>query len=289
MTAPVPKSIPPVPKSESKRVVAPKVTSGATRGIVHDLGEKIGIYSPGGMGKTSLVADVRKIGIDPLFIDLDQGSLGLDVARAVAGDDEHLVDSFEEVRATLQDKELISQFGMVVIDTFSTLEERVRDYVIRTIPHEKAKAIESIEDYGFGKGLIHIFEQSLKILGDLDAISRMGIHVVVICHQVTEKVPSADTVEDFLEYQPRLQSPPRAGKLRERLFEWTNHFFRIDHDRFVADGKVADSDARSIYTVRSTTAWAKHRALPNGREFPETIEFPKGSIELWEIMFGGDE
>ena len=253
-----------------------------------DQGERIGLYGSGGIGKTELAASLSAVGIEPLFIDLDQGSMGLDVARAVSGDDEHLTRTFSEVRGVLQNHELIRQFGAVVIDTFTTLEDRIREHVIATIPHEKGKTITSIEDYGFGKGLSHIFDQSLLVLADLEAISRLGIHVVVICHQVSEKVPSVES-EDFLEYQPRLQSPGKTAKLRERMFEWCNHFFRVDFDRFVSEGKVDSSNKRSVHTVKTTTAWAKHRTMPNGREFAPTISYPKGSYELWSTMFGGQE
>jgi hypothetical protein len=262
-----------------------KVASGVVRGVVASQGERIGIYGSGGIGKTELAASLSNVGIEPLFIDLDQGSMGLDVARAVSGDDQHLTRTFAEVRSVLQNHELISQFGAVVIDTFTTLEDRVRDHVIATIPHEKGKPISSIEDYGFGKGLSHVFDQSLLVLADLEAICRLGVHVVVICHQVSEKVPSVES-EDFLEYQPRLQSPGKTAKLRERMFEWCNHFFRVDFDRYVEGGKVATTNKRSINTVKTTTAWAKHRTMPNGNEFAATIPFDKGTYELWTTMFG---
>lgn len=262
--------------------------SGVVKGVVSNQGERIGIYGSGGIGKTELASSLAKVGIDPLFIDLDQGSMGLDVARAVSGEDQQLTRTYQEVRDVLQNHELISQFGAVVIDTFTTLEDRIRDHVIATVPHEKGKKISSIEDYGFGKGLSHVFDQALLILSDLEAICRLGVHVVVICHQVSEKVPSVES-EDFLEYQPRLQSPAKTAKLRERMFEWCNHFFRVDFDRFVDGGKVASTNKRSIHTVKTTTAWAKHRTMPNGRQFPELIDFEKGSFDLWDIMFGGAE
>lgn len=264
---------------------APQKTVKVSKGVVTNLGEKIGIYGGGGQGKTSLVAAVQNLGIEVLYIDLDQGSLGLDVARAI-NEDGHLVSTLDEVRAVLQNHELIKEFGMVCIDSFSALEERIKDWVIENIPIDsKGTKAKSIESYGFGKGFVHIWETALKVLGDLDAISRLGVHVCLVCHQVAEKVPSAES-EDYLEYQPRLQSPPKTAKLRERVFEWTNHFFRLDMDRDVTDGKAEINKSRAIYTERSTTAWAKHRKLPNGREFPQVIPFPKGSDELWQIMFG---
>ena len=124
----------------------------------------------------------------------------------------------------------------------------------------------------------------LLILSDLDALVEKGKHIILVCHQVAEKAPSA-TSEDYLEYQPRLQSPPRAGKVRERVFEWTDVFVRIDQDRVVNEGKALNVDSRAIYTTRSATAWAKHRALPNGVEIPDVIPFPKGSVEIWKLLF----
>lgn len=259
-----------------------------SRGRVQQ-GERIGIYGPGGIGKTELVASIQDFGIDPLFIDLDQGSLGLDVARAEFNGE--LVHTFDGVRGVLHDVDAIIEagFGAVVIDTFSALEDLTREWVIENVPHEKqGKVVTRIEDFGFGKGYHHIFETALLVLQDLDSLCRRGLHAIVICHQCADKVPSAES-EDYLEYQPRLQSPPKSGKLRERVFEWCNHFFRIDHDRSVEDGKASKGDSRSIHTVRTTTAWAKHRSMPNGREFAEVIPYPKGGTDLWETMFGGSD
>jgi hypothetical protein len=258
------------------------LSCGVTRGIIQG-GERIGIYGPGGIGKTELVANLADVGKEVMFIDLDQGTFGLDVARGMVGG--NLASTFEEVRAILHDRDTIEPYDVLALDTFSVFEDRIREWVIQHVPHEKGKSIQRIEDYGYGKGYTHIFEAALLVLQDLDALCRRGKHVILVCHQCAEKVPSAET-EDYLEYQPRLQSPPKTGKLRERIFEWCNHFFRIDYDRFVEDGKVVEGDVRSIRTTRTTTAWAKHRTLSNGRELPDVIPFAKGDSTLWQYLFG---
>ena len=93
----------------------------------------------------------------------------------------------------------ILEFDCVIIDTLSALEERARDHVIATVPHEKSgRPINSLEDYGFGKGYVHLYEQMLLILSDLDALVEKGKHIILTCHQVAERAPSA-TSEDYLE------------------------------------------------------------------------------------------
>ena len=279
-------NLPPPPSAPPRRKRQEKVEAAEVSFSSQPLasGTKIGVYGPGGEGKTTLCAGISQVGLRPGLIARDKGSSGLtDSARAMnsAG---ALCSTFLEVRAALQSPAIL-EFDCIIIDTLSVLEERARDYVIATVPHEKGRPVVSIEDYGFGKGYTHVYEQMLLILSDLDALVAKGKTVILVCHQVAEKAPSA-TSEDYLEYQPRLQSPPKTGKVRERVFEFCDHFFRLDQDRVVTDGKAMNTDSRAIYTTRSATSWAKHRALPNGREIPDVIPFPKGSVEIWKLLFG---
>ena len=280
-------NLPPPPSAPPRRKRQEKVEAAEVSFSSQPLasGSKIGVYGPGGEGKTTLCAGISQVGIKPVLIDLDKGSSGLtEIARAMNSDGS-LCSTFSEVRAALQSPAIL-EFDCVIIDTLSALEERAREHVIATVPHEKSgRPINSLEDYGFGKGYVHLYEQMLLILSDLDALVEKGKHIILICHQVAERAPSA-TSEDYLEYQPRLQSPPKTGKVRERVFEFCDHFFRLDQDRVVTDGKAMNTDSRAIYTTRSATSWAKHRALPNGREIPDVIPFPKGSVEIWKLLFG---
>jgi hypothetical protein len=245
------------------------------RGIVAEA-HKIVIYGPGGVGKTELCSLLTEVGIEPLFIDLEGSSSFLDVARLDPAPTMH-----EEVRDALHSD--LSGFGAVVVDSVTKLEEIDREFVIRTIPHEKGSSvrIESIEDYGWGKGYMHIYETMMLVLQDLDAIARKGIHVILVAHELTEKVPNP-AGEDFLQYQPRLQSPPKQGKLRERIKEWCDHLFYIGFDRFVSkDGKATGGGSRTIYPIETATHWAKSRLLT------EAFEYSKGDAKLWRQLFGG--
>lgn len=245
------------------------VSRGATT-VAH----KIVIYGPGGIGKTELCSLMADVGIEPVFCDIENSSGFLDVARF-----EPAPETFEDVRDALHSVD--SSAGAVIVDSLSKLEELARDFVIRTVPHEKGQSIRirSIEDYGWGKGYTHLYEAMMLILQDLDAIARLGIHVVCVCHDCTEKVPNPGG-EDFLQWQPRLQSPSKQGKLRERVKEWCDHLLYIGWDRFVEGGKAVGSGSRTIYPVELPTHWAKSRLLD------EPIEYLRGDPTLWHRLFG---
>lgn len=236
---------------------------------------KIVIYGPGGIGKTELCSLMADVGIEPVFCDIENSSGFLDVARF-----DPAPETFDDVRDCLHSD--LSSFGAVIIDSLSKLEEMARDFVIRTIPHEKGQSIKirSIEDYGWGKGYTHLYEAMMLILQDLDVIARQGKHVVCVCHDATEKVPNP-AGEDFLQWQPRLQSPAKQGKLRERVKEWCDHLLYIGWDRFVDNaGKASGSGSRTIYPIEMPTHWAKSRTLD------EAFEYHRGDAELWRLLFG---
>jgi len=236
--------------------------------------QKIVIYGPGGVGKSELCSLLTQVGIEPLFVDVEGSSAFLDVARL-----EPAPETFEDVRDALHSD--LSGFGAIVVDSLSKLEEMTRDFVIRVIPHEKGQAIpiHSIEDYGWGKGYMHIYEQMLLVFQDLDALARAGKHIICVCHEQTEKVPNPSG-EDFLQYQPRLQSPPKQGKLRERVKEWCDHLFRVEFDKFVGkDGKAQGSGTRTIHVAELPTHWAKSRCLD------QSIPYVRGDAELWRQLF----
>ena len=246
-----------------------------SRGVNKNVGHKIVIYGPGGVGKSELCALLSTIDIEPLFVDVEEGTLFLDVARVSP-----TPRSWDEVRAIYRNRELLEPFGAVVTDSFTKLEELAAAWVLANIKHEKGHHVSSVEGYGFGKGLTHIYETFIQILGDLDAVSRMGKHVVAICHDCTSEVPNPGG-ENWIRYEPRLQSPS-SGKnsIRHRVKEWCDHLLYIGFDIAVnEDGKAQGSGTRTIYPTELPTHWAKSRLLS------EPIPYAKGDANLWRQLF----
>ena len=207
------------------------------------------IYGTGGIGKSELAANITQLGLKVLFLDLEHGSSHIDVAR-VEG-----VETFSDMRSVFH-SDLPLQYDAIVVDTLTRAEEMGVEWTIQNVPHEKGLPIKSIEDYGFGKGIVHNYETFLQLLGDFDALIRRGKHVIAIAHECVTPVPNPKG-EDWIRYEPRLQSPT-SGKnsIRHRVKEWCEHLFYIGYDVMAKDGKhlyVSTGRSKMVYTIDTAT------------------------------------
>lgn len=249
----IPKRQPMLPPPPADTLPRRQVTFGA---IPQACGHRIGLYGQGGIGKTTLAALLP----GPVaFIDLDE-SLGQlnptgDI-RLVSG-----ITTWADLRATLQ-ADGWDGIASIVIDTATKAEEMAVAHTIATVRHEKGQAVNSIEDYGFGKGYQHVYETFIGLLGDLDRHARAGRNVCLVCHDCTCNVPNPSG-EDFLRFEPRLQSP-NSGKasIRLRVREWLDHLLFLDLDRSVSkDGKARGSGSRTLYPAEMGWCSAKSRTI----------------------------
>lgn len=277
-----PRPQPPAPKSAAPQA-KPHVTSSeatnagryAVRRGVAAAAHKVVIYGPGGVGKSELCSLLSQVEIEPLFIAIEEGCHFLDVAQV-----DPIPHTWAELRAVLQNRELLAPFGAVVIDSATKAEEFATTWTIANVPHEKGHVVNSIEGYRFGKGYTHVFETFLQMLGDLDAIARMGKHVILTAHDCTASVPNPNG-EDWIRYEPRLQSPPSGkGSIRHRVKEWADHLLYVGYDLVVdGDGKAKGGGTRTIYPSEMPTHWAKSRKIA------DPVPYDKGDAEIWRQLF----
>ena len=277
-----PKLPPPRKQPSPKTTEAPPPKSdlhfGVARGKIQTA-QKVVIYGAGGIGKTELASLIAKLGIAPLFLDLEDGSAHLDVARVNPP-----IQNFDGVLSALRDERLLKDFGAVVVDSLTKADEFSVTHTLTNVPHEKGHYVKSIEGYGWGKGLIHNYETFLQLLAQLDVVARYGKHVICTAHDCTANVPNPNG-EDWIRYEPRLQSPASGrGSIRHRVKEWCGHLLFIGFDAFVnAEGKAVGSGTRTIYPTELPSHWAKSRTLA------EPFEYVKGDAELWRRLLNKED
>ena len=244
--------------------------------------QRITLYGPGGIGKTTLAATAPG---PVVFFDLDDSLPillpqldGLDL-RVVP------VDDWQSMRDALHGSGW-DDIKTIVIDSGSQAELMAANWTFANTPHpdKPGTRINNIEDYGFGKGYEFVYTTFLKLLGDLDQHVRNGRNVIIVCHDCTTPVPNPAGV-DWIRYEPRLQSP-KSGKasIRLRLREWCDHMFFIGYDVNVGkDGKANGSGTRTIYPVELPHCMAKCRS------FADAIPLEYQDRTLWNLLFENQE
>jgi hypothetical protein len=214
-------------------------------------GHRVVLYGPGGIGKTSAASWVT----GPVaFVDLDESLSRLNGNPSVNWDNIKVlngVETWAQLREALRSDGWDS-IKTIVIDTMTKAEELAVADTLEKVMADGGKRVTSVEGYGYGKGFTHVFETFLAILGDLDRHCRAGRNVVLICHDCTCSVPNPSG-EDWLRYEPRLQSPS-SGKASIRLRSGTRTLWTCELPHCMAKSRttqevLAADDAQAIWAA----------------------------------------
>lgn len=234
-------------------------------------GHRVMMYGAGGIGKTTLTCQAPG---KSAMVDLDESLSKLTRQFSEQGIETPAIVpavNWTEVRTALQAPGW-EKINNIIIDSGSRLEESCVAHTLRTIKNDKDKLVNGIEGYGFGKGYQYVFEQWLKLIGDLDAHVRAGRNVFIICHDCTSNVPNPNG-EDWIRYEPRLQNS-KSASIRLKMKEWCDHVLFIGYDVTVkkGEGKAEGCGSRTMYTAELPHCMAKSRSTQDqiviGQENP---------------------
>jgi hypothetical protein len=177
-------------------------------------------YSVEGVGKSTLA----KHAPDPIFLDIEDGTGRLEIARYPFGDGPgaHVPQGYADVLSALEDLRTGEhEFKTLVIDTIDRLEALMWAAICDHYSGKRDEAfnksgrqIASLESFGYGKGYNVALDWWRVLCGKLDALRRhRGMQIVLLGHTTirTFKNPSG---EDFDRYQPRIHDKA-SGFLRE--------------------------------------------------------------------------
>ena len=209
--------------------------------------QKVVIYGPEGIGKSSLAARFP----DPVIIDTEGGTAHMDVRRI------DKPQTWEELLSIV--KEVASTPGIcrtLVIDTADWAEQLITTYLCNKYKQN------SIESFGYGKGYTYMAEEFSRLLSACDLVIAAGIHVVVTAHAKMRKFEQPDEMGAYDRWEMKL-----SKQTAPLLKEWCDMLLFCNYQTFVVtsenDTKKAQGGKRVMYTSHHPAWDAKSRiALP---------------------------
>ncbi len=207
------------------------------------------IYGAEGIGKTTLAAYAP----DPLFIDLEKGSLTLDVKRITD------VDSWEKLTAVLKEiRKDPTICKTLVIDTADRADAMCSEFVCTK--HN----VTGIESFGYGKGYTYLAEEFSKFLKTLDVlVDTCSINIIITAHGKLRKQELPEESGAFDRWEMKL-----SKQVAPLVKEWCDTLLFCNYKTLVVTTenktKKAQGGSRVMYTSHNPCWDAKNRSgLPD--------------------------
>lgn len=220
-----------------------------TRGVVPKA-QKVVIYGPEGIGKTTLAAQFP----DPVFIDTEGSTEHFDLARVDSPK------SWQALMGTVAAVKAERPSATLVIDTADWAERLCVADVCAD------KGWKSIEDPGFGKGYTSVVERFCKLLDALTDVADAGVNVVLTAHAAIRKFDQPDEAASYNRWALALidaQKMSNAAKVKEWadavLFANFETVVEVVGDGKGAKGKARGGQKRVLHTCHHACWDAKNR------------------------------
>lgn len=220
-----------------------EITRGVQKGA-----QRVCIYGPEGIGKTTLAAQFP----NPLFIDTEGSTRHLDVARLP--DPTSAAQLMQELNWIADQK--TPPCKTVVIDTADWAEKLIKTAVMDRLQ------IQSMEQMGYGKAYVYVWEDFGRILSVCDRIIRRGINVVFTAHAALRKFEQPEEMGAYDRWELKLQNSAKSN-ICAMLKEWSDlilfcnyeiHTYKTEDDKVKASG-----GQRVMYTSHHPSWDAKNR------------------------------
>ena len=205
--------------------------------------KKVIIYGPEGIGKSTLAAQFP----NPVFIDTEGSTKELDVARYPVPTYWSMI--IEEAEDLLEER----NFSTLVIDTADWAEKLC---IAETCSRLNVKGI---EDVGYGKGYVYLYDDFQRVLTVCDKLVANGINVVFTAHAMMRKFEQPDEMGAYDRWEMKL-----TKKVAPLLKEWADVVLFCNYKTNVitdqnTKSKKATGGTRMMYSTHHPCWDAKNR------------------------------
>ena len=224
--------------------------------------KRVLIYGVEGVGKSTL----SSLFPNPLIIDTEDRTRHLNINRVIVKDFKEIVNLLLTFDKIMTDMKM--NVNTIVIDTLDWLQKLAMDYVCKT------RRGDSIEDFGYGKGYVYVFEEMRRIVNILDALNKKYT-IVCVCHCQLKKYedPFGTTYD---RYTLKLLSGEKTS-VADIFKEWSDYILFMNYK--VNKNKDIVKDERYIFTERTSRFDAK-----KSDNIPDEIPFVLNSKEITNLI-----
>ena len=230
------------------------------------------IYGQPGIGKTTFASHAP----NPVFIG-DEENKEFDNEKII-------VDKFDDTIKAID--EILKENVLprtIVIDSISSLEDKLRREIIEDDPRGKEFASINQVHGGYGRGVDRMVFREQKLINKIREANKACYNVIILCHSLKDTEEDATLLKANTFYRPSLE--------RKTLRVWEKWLPMIlfARDRVILDSDSAKtktlSDKRVLYTEYRASHYAKNRY-----NLPPEVEFKKDTvldiIKAKDIFYG---
>lgn len=240
------------------------------KGITKPKGLRIVIYGVHGIGKTTLVSKLP----DALFLDYENGTHGIDVAKA---DEADLPTSFAALNGVFKEFSHDHQgFRNLIIDTADKLEENL-DHSYSASLKNSVDSVFTVNDYG--RTVSGFTTEFGAMLDNGSKLVESGMNLIVLAHEQSRKKEVLEGTQTYDHSELKLSK----GNTK-LLMQWADVVIFCAYKTFIVAGDKAKNEKshaeggkRWCFTVYSNDWEAKHRACI---ELPDDCSLDKMSEVL---------
>ena len=157
------------------------------------------------------------------------------------------MDVFDVVHSLTNDRHNVESLAVDTVDWLEPLIHRFvceRDSDRKTDMNSKGHKLESIEDYGYGKGYLATEEEFRKFISALDIMqAKRGIHVCMLMHSEAKTFKNPFGA-DYDKFRPKPQD-----RVANVVVEWAENllfgYFQVDAAKLSEDRERNDKTARA--------------------------------------------